>query len=407
MSGSSSTTSTRCSRAAAAPLRPLHGADACRQRIRKCAPCMSSTYSSAAPLRGAQLARDVEAEPGALAVGGEERLEHLACDRLRDARAVVDHVQFYLIGRRRSATMRTLPARCARVAPGVAQQVPQHLVAGARGRTAPRARGAHLARRCASARHRLVGAELLDEAPRSNALERRSPRGCARSRRLSCSTSCTMRSRRCVLSWMMRVQPRAGRRRARSSSSSSAAWLIADSGLRISCAMLAVSRPSAASFSCCASSRERVMSSRNSTASCSAAPVSIRRRRRPRPRRSQLGLRGRRRRRSRQARQRSPKPGSRRASSAPSSAPAPSRRCACGLCWRRGRRGRAPARHPACPAITSWLTRSCVCERAAALARQAFVGGHALRQPAGDARRWRNSRSRAAPAAGNSASGAS
>jgi hypothetical protein len=58
----------------------------------------------------------------------------------------------------------------------------------------------------------------------------------------------------------------------RSSLSSSAAWLIAASGLRISWAMLAVSRPSAASLSCCASSRERVVSSRNSTRNTSSVP---------------------------------------------------------------------------------------------------------------------------------------
>src|SRR3954471_6675510 len=37
----------------------------------------------------AQLSRQVQAEPGSLAVGGEERLEQLTLDRFRDARAIV------------------------------------------------------------------------------------------------------------------------------------------------------------------------------------------------------------------------------------------------------------------------------------------------------------------------------
>ena len=48
-------------------------------------------------------------------------------------------------------------------------------------------------------------------------------------------------------------QPLAFGRDGASSSSSCAAWLIADSGLRTSCAIDAVSRPSAASLICCAS----------------------------------------------------------------------------------------------------------------------------------------------------------
>ena len=88
---------------------------------------------------------------------------------------------------------------------------------------------------------------------------------CARSRRLSLSTSCTMRSSRWVLSCTMVSSRRCVSLSSGSSSSSSAAWLIADKGFRISCAMLAVSRPMAASFICWASAWMRDRSSRNTT----------------------------------------------------------------------------------------------------------------------------------------------
>src|SRR5437764_9379726 len=43
------------------------------------------------PVGGAQLAREVQAEAGALGLGGEERLEQLSLARARYARTVVDH----------------------------------------------------------------------------------------------------------------------------------------------------------------------------------------------------------------------------------------------------------------------------------------------------------------------------
>ena len=54
-------------------------------------------------------------------------------------------------------------------------------------------------------------------------------------------------------------------RAAADSASSCAAWLMAPTGLRISCAMLAESRPSAASLDCCTFSRRGSVSSRNTS----------------------------------------------------------------------------------------------------------------------------------------------
>ncbi len=61
---------------------------------------------------------------------------------------------------------------------------------------------------------------------------------------------------------MMSVRRRSCSPSSGDSASSCAAWLIAPTGLRISCAMLADSRPSAASFDCCTRSAIRLVSSR-------------------------------------------------------------------------------------------------------------------------------------------------
>ena len=76
---------------------------------------------------GAHLARDIQAEAGAAAVGGEEGFEQLLPQVRGHALAVVDHVQFYPI---RLAPNHDAHARLAlaRMAPGIAQQVPQHLL---------------------------------------------------------------------------------------------------------------------------------------------------------------------------------------------------------------------------------------------------------------------------------------
>ena len=151
----------------------------------------------------AQLAREVQAQAGALAVGGEEGLEQLALARpparpgrcrsrsVRRGRAIAAQHDADRAVARRSHSAR----RCAAgsTSPG----------AGARGRT-----------RSTASRAVLEHEALARHAPRwrRTRQEVAQPRRCSatarrltRSRRLSCSTSATRRSRRWVLSWMMRV----------------------------------------------------------------------------------------------------------------------------------------------------------------------------------------------------------
>ncbi len=85
------------------------------------------------------------------------------------------------------------------------------------------------------------------------------------SRRDSCSTLLMMVLTRSPLLVMMSVRRRSCVDSAVDSASSCAAWLIAPTGLRISCAMLALSRPRAASFDCCTRSTISVVSSRNTS----------------------------------------------------------------------------------------------------------------------------------------------
>src|SRR5438045_2794383 len=77
----------------------------------------------------AELARDVEAQPRALRLGGEERLEEMRLDLARDAGTVVDHVELQPPGNRRGREDEPhRPGHLPAVAPGVAREVPQHLV---------------------------------------------------------------------------------------------------------------------------------------------------------------------------------------------------------------------------------------------------------------------------------------
>src|SRR4051794_3484885 len=77
----------------------------------------------------AELARDVEAEPRALGLGGEERLEEMRLRLPRYARAVVDDVDLQARGKRRLADDDAhRPRELAPVAPRIAREVPQHLV---------------------------------------------------------------------------------------------------------------------------------------------------------------------------------------------------------------------------------------------------------------------------------------
>src|SRR5438045_8072529 len=78
------------------------------------------------PVGGAQLAREVQAEAGALGLGGEEGLEQLALARARHAGTVVDHGELEA-----PAVAAQCDAHRAGLRPGivrgVAQQVPHHL----------------------------------------------------------------------------------------------------------------------------------------------------------------------------------------------------------------------------------------------------------------------------------------
>src|SRR5438132_13244675 len=77
----------------------------------------------------AELAGDVKAEPRALGLGGEEGLEEMRLRLRGDARAVVEDVEHELAGRGRRRDHDAHRAReLAAVAPGVAHDVPQHLV---------------------------------------------------------------------------------------------------------------------------------------------------------------------------------------------------------------------------------------------------------------------------------------
>src|SRR5260370_25869428 len=75
---------------------------------------------------GAELAREVKAEPGALGLGGEEGLEQLPLARRRHAGTVVDHGELDAtrVAAQRDAHRAILGTAVAR---GVAQHVPHHL----------------------------------------------------------------------------------------------------------------------------------------------------------------------------------------------------------------------------------------------------------------------------------------
>src|SRR5439155_22225518 len=77
-------------------------------------------------VRGAKLARKVQAKAGALRFGGEEGLEQLPLRRRGYAGPVVDHRELDLVGE--AAQGNAHAARlAARVAHRVTQQVPHHL----------------------------------------------------------------------------------------------------------------------------------------------------------------------------------------------------------------------------------------------------------------------------------------
>src|SRR5262245_27126418 len=102
MSGSSSTTSTWWSRG---PPRRSTRLMPCESRSRLGAsrhhpemrPRALAYKFQARAVGGAELARQIQAQAGPLAVGGEEGLEQLPLARRRHAGAVVDDAQFYAI----------------------------------------------------------------------------------------------------------------------------------------------------------------------------------------------------------------------------------------------------------------------------------------------------------------------
>ena len=97
--------------------------------------------------------------------------------------------------------------------------------------------------------------------------------GCGASRRDSRSTLSMMALMRWALLRMISVIRNSSGPSPLASPSSCAAWLIAPTGLRISWAMLAVSRPSAASFDCCTRAASAPVSSRKIRSGAgSAAP---------------------------------------------------------------------------------------------------------------------------------------
>ena len=142
--------------------------------------------------------------PVPLRLGGEERLEQLRLRAAGTPGAVVDHRQLDAIRRSRAARCARLPCSAPRVAHARCAAGSTSSGAGARGRT----------RSTASAPR--LDDEALGAAPSRWRRTRRGTScsqrlqadrlGATRSRRLSCSTSDTRRSRRCVLSWMMRVR---------------------------------------------------------------------------------------------------------------------------------------------------------------------------------------------------------
>ena len=81
----------------------------------------------------------------------------------------------------------------------------------------------------------------------------------------SCSTFSMIWLTRTAFFSMMSVRCLSSSVRLGDSPSSCPAWLIAPTGLRISCAMLALSRPSAASFDCCTRAATTLVSSRNAS----------------------------------------------------------------------------------------------------------------------------------------------
>ena len=228
--------------------------------MRKCAPGSPGQELQRGAVRVGELAGDVQAEAGASRPRREERLEDLAAQLRRECR-----------GRRRRArrlshrpcspgapAMRMLPSffwQCCQALRTRFQTIwfrwpRSNITRTSFGISITMALGGMFSAWTISSISACMNSPSVTTS------------GCWRSRRFNCSTSPTMRSMRFAL---LRIMPRSrapAGGTAPSSSRSCAAWLIADSGLRTSCAIDAVRRPSAASFICCASFCARPRSSR-------------------------------------------------------------------------------------------------------------------------------------------------
>ena len=216
-------------------------------------------------------------EPGAAGAVGEERLEDaLGIGRI-DAGAAVGHLEERPVRSRRCG-------RCA-ARTGSGRRRRRASARCRRGSTAPGA-GADGSNCTSSAGRR---AALENDAPASScSVARNSARNVSShadrsirscrvvSLRDSCSTFSMIWLTRTAFFSMMSVRCRSSGPSAGDSLSSCPAWLIAPTGLRISCAMLALSRPSEASFDCCTRSATTLVSSRNTSTGPGRAPTATR-----------------------------------------------------------------------------------------------------------------------------------